>query len=318
MNSVQILIIALVIDYFIGDPEEIWRRFPHPAVVMGKVVDFLDRVLNAGSFRFTKGIFAAILLILLGLLLGLLYRSLPDFGLAPIALIYDLIEIVLVSILLAHRSLISHVENVANGLTRSVQEGRQFVSYIVGRETSNMTESDVSRAAVESVAENFSDGVIAPALWYLFFGLPGLLVYKLINTADSMVGYQNEKYRLFGFGSAKADDILNFIPARFTGALMCAIYQSKDAFDTMVSDADLHRSLNAGWPEAAIASILGVALSGPRSYPDQSISQDSYLNPRGRMELNREDIRGAISVLQRTWLCFAAILAFLVILIWLL
>ena len=318
LNSVQILFLALVLDYFLGDPESVWRRYPHPAVLMGKVVDFLDRTLNRGGLRTAKGILATILLILLGLVLGLLYRALPDFGLSPVALIYDLIEVLIVSILLAYKSLVQHVENVAKGLANSLQEGRLHVSYIVGRNTSSMTESDVSRAAVESAAENFSDGVVAPALWYLFFGLPGLLIYKLINTGDSMIGHQTEKYNLFGFGTAKTDDIMNFVPARITGGLICLAYKSKDAFDTMMSDADLHRSLNAGWPEAAMAAVLGIALSGPRSYSDQSLSQDAYLNPRGRMELNREDIISSVAVLNRVWLCLILAMAILAFLIWLL
>jgi len=253
----------------------------------------------------------------LGLAIGLLIRSLPDFGFGPLALVYDIIEILLVSVLLAHNSLIKHVEAVAAGLNQNLETGRQNVSYIVGRDTTEMDASDVSRAAVESAAENFSDGVVAPIFWYLLLGLPGILIYKFVNTADSMIGHQNERYTLFGYGAAKLDDIMNFVPARLTGGLFCLIYRSKEAFDIMMSDADLHRSLNAGWPEAAMSAVLGVALSGPRSYKGQPLSQDAFLNPRGRKEMEASDITASITVLNRAWLAVIGNLLFIAFIIWL-
>ncbi|MEM7241143.1 MAG: adenosylcobinamide-phosphate synthase CbiB [Pseudomonadota bacterium] len=317
MTSLQILIVAILIDYFVGDPPQLWRKYPHPAVIMGWVVNFLDQQLNRGGMRMVLGIVVAILLVLLGLAVGLLIRNLPDFNFGPITLFYDVIEICIVSVLLAHNSLIKHVEAVTDGLGQSLEAGRQNVSYIVGRNTAHMDTSDVSRAAVESAAENFSDGVVAPIFWFILLGLPGILIYKFVNTADSMIGHQTERYAQFGYGVAKLDDIMNFIPARLTGGLFCLIYRSKDAFEVMMSDADLHRSLNAGWPEAAMASILGVALSGPRSYDGQTMSQDSFLNPRGRQNMNAEDITASVIVLNRSWIAILGFLLLLAILIWL-
>ena len=309
MTTLQILLLAVVLDYIFGDPPEIWRKYPHPAVLMGRAIQFLDQRLNQGGLLKAKGILVAALLVLLGFVIGFAIRKLPDFGVLELAVVF---------VLLAHNSLVKHVKNVATGLRESLEAGRMHVSYIVGRNTEHLDVSDVSRAAVESAAENFSDGVVAPIFWYLILGLPGLVIYKLVNTAASMIGHQTERYAEFGFGAARLDDVLNFVPARITGSLICLVYRSKDAFDIMVSDADLHRSINAGWPEAAMATVLGVSLSGPRSYDGKTMSQDSFLNPQGRREMVPEDIDGAITVLNKSWMVLAGIIALLVFLAWLL
>ncbi len=309
MTGLQILLVAIIIDYVFGDPPEVWRRYPHPAVLMGQVIQFLDERLNSGGLRFAKGIFVVGLLVLVGGALGWIIRKIPDFG---------ILELIVASVLLAHNSLIKHVQNVSQGLGESLESGRQQVSYIVGRSTAHMDASDVSRAAVESAAENFSDGVVAPIFWFLVLGLPGLIIYKLVNTADSMIGHHTEKYAQFGKAAARLDDVMNFVPARLTGGLFCLIYRSKEAFDIMISDADLHRSINAGWPEAAMAAVLGVALSGPRSYDGQTMSQDSFLNPQGRREMDAKDIDEAVIVLNRAWLGIFGLIAVLVFLAWLL
>jgi adenosylcobinamide-phosphate synthase len=307
MTHFQILLIALVLDYFIGDPHSIWARFPHPAVLMGRLVTWFDDRLNKGAGLMAKGIVAIALLSIAAFAVGLAIRWLPDFG---------ILELIIVTILLAHNSLVQHVKDVATGLSQSLPLGRAAVGRIVGRDTASLDQSGVSRAAVESAAENFSDAVIAPVFWYFFLGLPGLLLYKMVNTADSMIGHRTDRYLKFGFGAAKLDDILNWIPARLCGSLMCLVYRSRDSFELMRTDAGLHSSPNAGWPESAMAAILDVSLSGPRMYQGK-LTDDAYINPRGRREMTPDDITGAIAVLNRSWLALAGFIAFIVFLIWL-
>ncbi|MDG1216684.1 MAG: adenosylcobinamide-phosphate synthase CbiB [Amylibacter sp.] len=291
MNTLQILLIALLLDFIIGDPDKIWKKIPHPAVLMGKLIYWFDHNYNFGSALKLKGILTITCISLIAFLVGQLVQSLPDYG---------VIELLITTILLAHNSLIKHVKDVYTGLGKSLREGRNAVACIVGRQTKDLDESNVSRAAVESAAENFSDAVVAPIFWYLALGLPGLLVYKMTNTADSMIGYKSEKYLLFGYGAAKFDDFLNWVPARICGTLMCVAYFSKADFSVMHNDAKLHASPNAGWPEAAMASILNVALAGPRIYHNK-MTDDKFINSSGRHDMNKTDIIYAIKVLNRSW-----------------
>ena len=299
MNTIQILLIALILDYLIGDPNKVWSKIPHPAVIMGKLISWFDYNFNFGSALKFKGIFAIFSLSIMACLIGQFIHSLPDYG---------LIELLITAILLAHNSLVKHVKDVLIGLNNSLNEGRNAVACIVGRQTKNLDESNVSRAAVESAAENFSDAVIAPIFWYLLLGLPGLFLYKMTNTADSMIGYKSEKYLLFGFGAAKFDDLMNWIPSRICGTLMCAAYLSKSNFLIMLKDAKLHASPNAGWPEAAMASILNVALAGPRSYHGK-LTHYEFINSSGRHDMDRTDINDALKVLNRSWLILIIIVS---------
>jgi len=299
MNTIQILLIALILDYLIGDPNKVWSKIPHPAVIMGKLISWFDYNFNFGSALKFKGIFAIFSLSIMACLIGQFIHSLPDYG---------LIELLITAILLAHNSLVKHVKDVLIGLNNSLNEGRNAVACIVGRQTKNLDESNVSRAAVESAAENFSDAVIAPIFWYLLLGLPGLFLYKMTNTADSMIGYKSEKYLLFGFGAAKFDDLMNWIPSRICGTLMCAAYLSKSNFLIMLKDAKLHASPNAGWPEAAMASILNVALAGPRSYHGK-LTHYEFINSSGRHDMDKTDINDALKVLNRSWLILIIIVS---------
>ena len=299
MNTIQILLIALILDYLIGDPNKVWSKIPHPAVIMGKLISWFDYNFNFGSALKFKGIFAIFSLSIMACLIGQFIHLLPDYG---------LIELLITAILLAHNSLVKHVKDVLIGLNNSLNEGRNAVACIVGRQTKDLDESNVSRAAVESAAENFSDAVIAPIFWYLLLGLPGLFLYKMTNTADSMIGYKSEKYLLFGFGAAKFDDLMNWIPSRICGTLMCAAYLSKSNFLIMLKDAKLHASPNAGWPEAAMASILNVALAGPRSYHDK-LTDYEFINSSGRHDMDRTDINDALKVLNRSWLILIIIVS---------
>jgi len=299
MNTIQILLIALILDYLIGDPNKVWSKIPHPAVIMGKLISWFDYNFNFGSALKFKGIFAIFSLSIMACLIGQFIHLLPDYG---------LIELLITAILLAHNSLVKHVKDVLIGLNNSLNEGRNAVACIVGRQTKDLDESNVSRAAVESAAENFSDAVVAPIFWYLLLGLPGLFLYKMTNTADSMIGYKSEKYLLFGFGAAKFDDLMNWIPSRICGTLMCAAYLSKSNFLIMLKDAKLHASPNAGWPEAAMASILNVALAGPRSYHGK-LTHYEFINSSGRHDMDKTDINDALKVLNRSWLILIIIVS---------
>jgi adenosylcobinamide-phosphate synthase len=196
---------------------------------------------------------------------------------------------------------LDHVKAVATGLRKEgIVGGRRAVSMIVGRNPDVLDTSSVSRAAIESLAENFSDGVVAPAFWYAVFGLPGLLAYKMINTADSMIGYHNERYEHFGKVAAQIDDFANWLPARISafliagGAFFFGGFQLvSKSLVTAFRDSGLHRSPNAGWPESAMAGAAGFALGGPRIYPQETVQQ-SFLNASGKRELGADDIDKAI------------------------
>ncbi len=299
MIQIELLCIALIIDAALGEPDWLWTRLPHPAKALGWGIDWLDQKLNSGLARRAKGIVACAVLVVAAGVLGQLIAFVPDFG---------VLECLGAAILLAHRSLIDHVQAVSSALGDNLEAGRKAVSWIVGRDVDALDESSVSRAAIESASENFSDGVIAPAFWFLIFGLPGIIIYKAVNTADSMIGHLNERYAEFGWAAAKLDDVLNWIPARLTAAWICLVYRSREAWETVTEDADLHRSPNAGWPEAAMAGVLQIALSGPRSY-NGALTRDAFVNASGRRVLTRGDIDRAVGVLWRSWAAMVAALA---------
>jgi adenosylcobinamide-phosphate synthase len=295
----MILPIAMLLDAAFGEPKLIWDRVPHPAVLMGRLVHALDRRFNRGSDLRLKGAGLALVLVLTGLLVGWLIHILPDYG---------VLEILALAILIAQKSLVEHVRAVASALRRTLPEGRAAVAMIVGRDTAAMTEPDVARAAIESAAENLSDGVVAPVFWYLLLGLPGIVAYKLVNTADSMIGHMTPRYRKFGWAAARLDDVLNLIPARLTALLIALTHGWVDP-KPILRDAPKHRSPNAGWPEAALAPVLNVALSGPRSY--HGVRKDfPWVWPEGRRDPGPDDIDAAANALWRVWV---ALLAFSVL-----
>jgi len=299
MSRVFLLLIALIGDALIGDPPRIWSRLPHPAALMGRAIGGVERGLNHGRYRRLKGIAALTALVVLAVATGIALVAIPG---GPI------IETVLAAILLAQNSLVRHVSAVARALERGLDEGRVAVQMIVGRDAQALDENGVVRSAVESVAENFSDGVVAPAFWFLVAGLPGIMVYKMVNTADSMVGYKNERYQAFGWASARLDDVLNWLPARFAGGLICLSHGSIRAVRVMLRDAPLHRSPNAGWPESATAALVGIAISGPRVYGGVK-TRDPYVNATGRYDLRPADIDRAVRVIWRAWGLLVGIIA---------
>lgn len=292
----MILPLALILDALFGEPKLIWDRLPHPAVLMGRLVGALDRRFNRGDQRRAKGTGVAAALLAVGLGIGWLIHLLPDRG---------VVEALVLAILLAQKSLVDHVRAVAGGLRRSLPEGRAAVAMIVGRDTAQMTEPDVARAAIESAAENLSDGVVAPVFWYLILGLPGIVAYKLVNTADSMIGHMTPRYREFGWASARLDDVLNLVPARLTALLIALTHGWVDP-KPILRDAPKHRSPNAGWPESALAPVLNVALSGPRSY--DGVRKDyPWVWPEGRRDPGPDDIDAAADALWRVWGALLAI-----------
>lgn len=292
----MILISALLLDAAFGEPRWLWDRLPHPAVLMGRLVAWCDARFNRGEERKLKGALVAAGLTVTGLALGWLIQLIPDHG---------VLEALAVAILLAQKSLVEHVRAVARGLRRSTSEGRRAVSMIVGRDTAQMTGPDISRAAIESAAENLSDGVVAPVLWYLLLGLPGIFAYKLVNTADSMIGHLTPRHQDFGWAAARLDDVLNLIPARLTALLIALTHGWVDPAP-ILRDAPKHRSPNAGWPEAALAPVLNVALSGPRSY--NGIRKDyPWVWPEGRRDPGPDDIDAAADALWRVWAVLLAV-----------
>lgn len=293
-----ILLVALAIDAVLGEFDPVFRRLPHPAVLMGRAVAACERALNGSrhapaALRW-RGALAVIVLVALaagvGCAIAFLARSTP--WLWPV-------EALAVAILLAQRSLYDHVKAVADGLDRGgLAGGRDAVRHIVGRDPMSLDEHGVSRAAIESLAENFSDAVVAPAFWYLVFGLPGILAYKTINTLDSMIGHKTARYLHFGMVAARLDDLMNLIPARLSGLwiAIAALPQGRfvAAIRSMLRDARTHRSPNAGWPEAAMAGALGFALGGPRSYAGETVDLPSFGS--GRTSLGPDDIDRALQL----------------------
>lgn len=301
--SAALLIPALLLDAALGEPKLLWDRFPHPAVLMGRAVAWAETRLNTGENRKARGVLAMAGLGVAALLLGWLIHILPDFG---------VIEVIVAAILLAQKSLVQHVRAVADALRLSLGDGRGAVAMIVGRDTAVLDRAGVARSAIESAAENLSDGVIAPAFWFLIGGLPGLMLYKITNTADSMIGHRTPRYEQFGWAAARFDDLLNLIPARLTAVLIAVTHGMLNPAP-ILRDAPLHRSPNAGWPEAAMAVCLNISLSGPRSYHGKQ-SDFPWVWPEGRRDLGPDDIDAAVSALWRAWGAMLAITVLVAIL----
>ncbi|WP_420004128.1 adenosylcobinamide-phosphate synthase CbiB [Arenibacterium sp. LLYu02] len=289
MMTAALLIPALILDAVLGEPKWLWSRLPHPAVLMGRLVQALDDGLNDGDGRRGKGILAVAVLVLVGLLLGWALSCLGS-----------VVSVLVAAVLIAQRSLVDHVRAVATGLRQDLPEGRAAVAMIVSRDTGHMTGPQVARSAIESGAENFSDGVIAPVFWFLIAGLPGLLVYKLVNTADSMIGYRTEAYEEFGWAAARLDDVLNLAPARLSALLLALVTGRTGQWGEISTDAEKHRSPNAGWPEAAMARALGVSLAGPRSY-DGEMREFPWVNAAGSKSPTAHSILRCTEVLWRAW-----------------
>lgn len=298
------LILGMMLDAVFGEPKSIWDRVPHPAVLMGRAVGWCDASFNTGEARRLKGALVMAVLVGLAVLFGWAVSCLGWVA-----------EALVVAVMLAQKSLVEHVRAVADGLRMSVSEGRRAVARIVGRDVAEMDESAVARAAIESAAENFSDGVAAPVFWYLVAGLPGLVVYKITNTADSMIGYRTERHEAFGWAAARLDDVLNLVPARLSAVVFMLVSGRFKPWRAVWRDAGTHRSVNAGWPEAAMAQALGVALAGPRSY-EGTMQDFAWVNGAGNRAAGPRDIDQACRLLWLSWMCWVAIVFVLSIGVW--
>ena len=308
-------LLALALEAGLGYPQFLFERIGHPAAWLGAAIDALDRAFNhgeAGRARRARGFLALALLLLplaaAGVGLQAALSPLP-LGILPLA--------ALASSLLAQRSLHAHVDAVARALERSLEVGRAAVGQIVGRDVAALDEAGVGRAAIESLAENFSDGVVAPAFWMALLGFPGALLYKAINTADSMIGHRSARYEDFGFAAAKLDDLVN-LPAARLSALLIALAAGEGcsrAFACVVRDAKKHASPNAGWPEAAMAAGLGVRLGGPRTYGGAA-HEGPWLGD-GREDAGPGDIDRALAIYRRAdaalWAIIAALWALMLL-----
>jgi adenosylcobinamide-phosphate synthase len=294
---------ALLLELVIGYPDRLLRAIGHPVTWMGTMIGALDRRLNrdaaTAAARRAAGAFTLLLLVAaVGIIASGLARALLalPFGLLVTALI--------ASTLLAQRSLHAHVARVAAALEASgLAAGRAAVSHIVGRDTAALDAAGVARAAIESLAENFSDGVVAPAFWMMIAGLPGAAIYKSINTADSMIGHRTPRHAAFGFAAARLDDLVNWPAARLSALLVVAAAaltpnaSAAHAWHAVRRDAPHHRSPNAGYPEAAMAGALGLALAGPRVYA--GVLVEDALMGDGRRAAEAADIRAALRLYRR-------------------
>lgn len=297
-DHLWLLLLALALDAAMGDPPWLWRYIPHPVVMLGALISLLERIGNrqdrSPAFRKAAGIAALAVLLIVAWGTGWLLET--AFNRWPFGWIGT---VVVAAILLAGRSLYDHVAAIASALERDgLPAARREIAKIVGRDPEALDEPAIGRAAIESLAENYSDGVVVPAFWFALLGLPGLLAYKAINTADSMIGHRSPRYRDFGWASARLDDLVNWPAARLSGFLVAIAAplvggSIGNSIRTMFAEASHHRSPNAGWPEAAMAAALGVALAGPRSYGGVKID-DGYMNKSARPEVTPNDIRRSL------------------------
>ncbi|HEY7845159.1 MAG TPA: adenosylcobinamide-phosphate synthase CbiB [Bradyrhizobium sp.] len=280
MGFAGAMAVAMVVDALVGWPNGLLARIGHPVTWLGRLIAALDtqwnREKDAPSLRRAAGVAAALLVIALAAGCAWILQQMTPAG---------LIGVVLIGILawpfVAFRSLYDHVAAVRDPLRAGdVEAARKTVSMIVGRDPSKLDEAGIARAAIESLAENASDGIVAPIFWGALLGLPGIAGYKAINTLDSMIGHRSERHTFFGWAAARIDDAANFVPARLTGLLFAVLAGSgrrQAAMSGMWQDARRHRSINAGWPEAAMAASLGVRLCGPRFY-DGELADEPWLN----------------------------------------
>ena len=292
---VELALIAVIVEAIVGYPDAVYRAIGHPVTWIGRLIAWCDATWNSSDKsadeRRLWGAATLMLLIVVSFLVG---RSLEQ--LLPMVLCA-----VLASSLLAQRSLYRHVADVADALeTGGLTAGRTAVSMIVGRDPEQLDEAGVGRAAIESLAENFSDGIVAPLFWLAVLGMPGGIAYKAVNTADSMIGHKSEKHLAFGWASARFDDLVNLPASRLAALWLIAAAgfvpggSPQRAWATVRRDARFHRSPNAGWPEAAMAGALGLKLNGPRIY-DGEIVDDPYMGD-GRSAVTVADIRAALKL----------------------
>jgi adenosylcobinamide-phosphate synthase len=321
--TLPLALLALSIEAAFGYPHALLRRIGHPVIWMGALIDLLDRRLNKerddAERRRRKGTIALVILLTIVVFITGFIARLAGSGLAGL-----IILAIFAASLPAQRSLGTHIRAVADALDQNLDAGREAVAHVVGRDVAELDHAGVARAAIESLAENFSDGIVAPVFWTALFGLPGGAAYKAVNTADSMIGHRTARHEAFGSAAARLDDLVNWPASRIAaGLIIAAAYVSRGADanaarHTMMRDATKHASPNAGWPEAAMAGALGLRLGGRRIY-DGVLVEDAFMG-EGRRDANAGDVRRALSLYRRAlilqWIALAGltVLAALIVL----
>lgn len=287
MYSIISIISGWIADRIFGDPE----RLPHPVVWFGRMIAAGEHALNKGGCRRLKGALLSMVLVSLAFVVtfALLWLS----GKAS-PWLRVVVEAVLVFYCLAGKTLIKEVRDVFLALGMSLEQGRRQVARIVGRDTSQLTEIEVKKAALETLAENLSDGVIAPMFWLLLLGVPGMVSYKMVNTLDSMIGYRTERYVRFGTFAARLDDVANYIPARLTALLMVLVSGRPSLLGFVARNGRRHASPNSGYPEAALAGILGCRFGGGHYYFGEYMDKP-FIGENDR-PLGMDDMRRAVRV----------------------
>jgi adenosylcobinamide-phosphate synthase len=317
--SAALALLAMLIELDLGYPQRVSRLIGHPVTWIGRLIDMLDRMLNrdadGAERQRAAGIMAVLfLVVVVGAIAFVAERMLLrlPFGFLATALA--------ASTLIAQRSLHRHVADVADALERvGLDAGRAAVAHIVGRDTDALDENAIARAAIESLAENFSDGVVAPVFWMVIAGLPGAALYKAVNTADSMIGHRTPRHAAFGWAAARLDDLVNLPASRLAALLLtaaAALSQQTSAGAARRAvrrDAPRHRSPNAGYPEAAMAGALGLALAGPRVYDGVRV-EDAIMGD-GRRDANAADIRRALALYRAADVILLALLAALTLIV---
>lgn len=278
------LLLAWILDLCLGDPV----RLPHPVVAFGKLISKGEHALNRGTYRKLKGVLLDMVLVV-----GTYTLTAFMLGCLP-TVIGFLVNTLLIFYCLAGTTLIREVKEVFRAVDRSLDEGRKQVARIVGRDTSKLSAQEVRAAALETLAENLSDGVIAPLFWYALLGVPGMLAYKMVNTLDSMIGYRNDRYKDFGCFAARLDDVANYIPARLTAFLMVLASGKLSLLGFVWKYGDQHASPNSGYPEAALAGILNCRFGGPHNYFGQEVWKP-FIGHNNRL-LTSEDMKVAVRI----------------------
>lgn len=284
------LLVGWGVDKWLGDPSFL----PHPVVGFGKLISFGEHLLNKGKARLWKGAFLALLLIVAVYLLTdvlLLWASHESY------LLYLILRIILIFYCLAGTTLIREVRKVFEAVDCSIEKGRMQVARIVGRDTSRLTAQEVRTAALETLSENLSDGVIAPLFWYAVLGIPGMIAYKMVNTLDSMIGYKNARYEYFGRFAARLDDVANFIPARLTALLMIGVTGRLKLWKFVRKYGHQHASPNSGYPESALAGILDCRFGGPHNYFGETVWKP-FIGTNDR-QLTTEDMKLSVRINSR-------------------
>lgn len=293
------LMLGWLLDRLMGDP--VW--LPHPVVVMGRIIAWGEKKLNRGKDRLLKGgLFSVMLILGSYFFMWKIIEILSDINIWLSVLFSALI----VFYCLAGKTLISEVKQVFVAVDESVQKGRIQVARIVGRDTSELSPQQIRTAALETLSENLSDGVVAPLFWYLLLGVPGMFAYKMVNTLDSMIGYKNERYKDFGCWAAHIDDIANYIPARLTALLMIVSSGRLSLLSFVKEYGSKHASPNSGYPESAMAGILNCRFGGPNVYFGQAVDKP-YIGHNDKV-LTSGDMMKAIHINIRTELLMVALI----------